>query len=551
MGNTVVDSMETGTDLLGLIMDEKKDGSNESDASMRAKCAKDLELFCKTYFPDVFTSKFCAFHKDVFKTLEQATLNPNPQKEFICRAAPRGHGKSQIISFGYPLWCICYGYRHNIVIVSDTGDQCEQFILDIKVNLEENEKLIHDFGTLAKEQVIWRQREIVTDNNVHVVGKSAGQSLRGIKYNSLRPDLIVIDDLENDENVETEMQRIKLYNWFMKVLLKCGNTTPIFVYIGTVLNYDALLYKVLNEPKFSMWNRKAYRAVYEFSTSPKWDEWESIMADASLGNDAAKKAKKFYLKNKKEMLKGVKCLWPDKEEDYYYNLMVERYADEEAFNSELQNDPLTDNSRTFKVEWLENDMYTELPEITEVYYAVDMSMGKAKKGDTSAIIGIGKGIDNYLYVLEADVKRKRTVDKTIDDLVYHVMKYYDKLKAFAVETDLFLEFVSDTMKERVLDKGLYVPWVEIKQAHTGSKDARIKGTLVSPIQHGYLRFHESQRELLKQLRNYPKDNDDAVDALQMAMSQVRAAQENQFCFTSLSIKGDNTLSLNKLGGVYR
>ena len=151
----------------------------------------------------------------------------------------------------------------NIVIVSDTGEQAEQFILDIKNNLEDNEKLIRDFGTMAREQKMWRQREIVTDNGVHLVGKSAGQSLRGIKYNSLRPDLIIIDDLEDDENVETELQRIKLYNWFMKVLLKCGNTTPIFVYIGTVLNYDALLYKILNEPKFSMWNRASYRAVYE------------------------------------------------------------------------------------------------------------------------------------------------------------------------------------------------------------------------------------------------------------------------------------------------
>ena len=538
-------------DLLGLILDEGKGKVNKYDESTKAECAKDLEKFCKTYFPDVFCSEFCEFHKDVFKTLETYILSENPNKSYVCRAAPRGHGKSQIISFALPLWCVAYGYRHNIVIVSDTGEQAEQFILDIKNNLEDNELFIRDFGKLATQQVIWRQREIVTDNNIHIVGKSAGQSLRGIKYNSLRPDLIIIDDLENDENVETEMQRVKLYNWFMKVLLKCGNTAPLFVYIGTVLNYASLLYKILNEPKFSMWNRKAYRAVYAFADNQKlWDKWESIMSDAKLGNQAKDKAYEFYTEHKAAMLKGVKCLWPQKEKEYYYNLMIEKYADEEAFNSELQNDPLTDDSRVFKVEWLESDMYTELPEITEVYYAVDMSMGKSKHSDTSAIIGVGKGVDNYFYVLQADVKRKRTVDETIDDLTRHIMRYYSKLKAFAVETDLFLEFVSDTMKDRVMSKGLYVPWVEIKQAHTGSKDMRIKGTLVSPIQHGYLKFHESQRALLKQLRNYPKDNDDAVDALQMAMSCVRSAQENQFCFTSLNLNNTKAtgggLSIAKL-----
>jgi predicted phage terminase large subunit-like protein len=435
---------------------------------------------------------------------------------------------------GLPLWCICYGYRKNICIVSDTGPQAEQFILDIKTNLEENELLLADFGNLVKRKKIWRQQEVVTDTNIHLAGKSAGQSLRGVKYNSVRPDLIVIDDLENDENVETDGQRTKLYNWFMKVLLKCGGSNPIFVYIGTILNYDALLYKVLHDVKFSIWDRKVYKAVYKFSGSPLWGKWESIMSDLSLGNTAKDKAYQLYSDNKTTMLAGVETLWPEKEEDYYYNLMCERFTDEEAFNSELQNDPLTDKTRIFKVEWLDKCLYTVLPEITEVYYAVDVSMGKSKRSDTSAIIGVGKGVDNYFYVLEADIQRKRSPDAVIEDLVWHIMKYYGKLKGFAVETDVFLEFLADVMKERIVSKGLYVNWVEIKQAQAGSKELRIK-SLVPKIQHGYIRFHESQRELIKQLRNYPKDNDDGVDALQMAMSIITAASESSFCFTKLSM----------------
>lgn len=532
-------------DLLGLIITEKSDGSiNPHDESMKAKCAKDFKLFCQTYLSEVFTSAFCEFHDDVFLTCQSAILDHHNDKQHICRAAPRGHGKSQVISFGLPLWCIVYGYRKNIVIVSDTGDQAEQFILDIKTNLEENEMILKDFGTLAKLQKMWRQREIVTDNDVHIVGKSAGQSLRGIKYNSIRPDLVIIDDLENDENVETEGQRIKLYNWFVKVLLKCGGTNPIFVYIGTVLNYDALLYKVLTSTSFSMWNRKSYRAVYTFSKSPLWDQWEGILSDVKLGNTAKDKAYAFYQLHKSAMLKGVKCLWPEKEEDYYYNLMIEKFADEEAFNSELQNDPLTDKTRVFKIEWLENDMYDVLPEITDVYMSTDVSMGK-KGSDASVIMAVGKGVDNYYYVLNPDIQRKRNIDKLNDDLVYSIAKYYSKLRGFAVETDLFLEYVSKVMQDKILSKGLYVNWIEIKQAHVGSKDARIKGTLVSLIQHGYLRFHESQRELLKQLRNYPKDNDDGVDALQMAMSIAMGANESSFSFTSLSMTPNN-LSVNSL-----
>lgn len=505
---------------------------NASDKSMKQRCAVDLELFCKHYFPDTFSSEFCEFHRDVFRTLEDAILCHPEKKQHICRAAPRKHGKSQVISMALPLWCICYGYRVNIVIVSDTGDQAEQFVLNIKTNLEENDVLLADFGNLVRRKKKWKQREIVTDTNIHLISKSAGQSLRGINYNSVRPDLIVIDDLENDENVETDGQRVKLYKWFTRVLMKCGGINPIFVYIGTVLNYDALLYKVIHDVGFSRWNRKSYKAVYKFSDSPLWDQWETMMSDLTLGNDAPIKAEEFYMEHREEMLKGVETLWPESEPDYYYGLMMERFEDEEAFNSELQNDPMTDDLRTFKVEWLERCMYTELPEITEVYYAVDVSMGKNNRGDTSAIIGVGRGVDNYYYVLEADVKRKRSPDMVIEDLVYHIMKYYDKLKGFAVETDVFLEFVAKVMKDRIVAKGFYVDWVPLKQAQRGSKELRVK-SLCRPIKQGYLRFHESQRELLKQLRNYPKDKDDAVDGLEMVMSIAVPTLATRFSFGSI------------------
>ena len=518
--------------ILGLIIDEVDNETPINQRSMKEQCSKDLELFCKYYFPDVFTSEFCDFHYDIFRTCENTILKNKHKKQYVCRAAPRGHGKSQVISFGLPLWCICYGYRLNIVIVSDTGPQAEQFILDIKTNLEENERLLADFGNFVKRKKIWRQHEVVTDTNIHLIGKSAGQSLRGIKYGPVRPDLIIIDDLENDENVETDGQRVKLYNWFTKVLMKCGGDNPVFIYIGTILSYDALLYKVINDVRFSRWNRFKYQAVYEFSKSELWDKWEEIRSNLSLGNKAEPTAYKFYQSNKAKMLKGVKCLWPEKEEDYYYNLMCERFEDEEAFSSELQNDPLTDDMRIFKVEWLERCLYTDLPEITDVFYSVDVSMGKSKKSDTSAILAVGKGIDNYYYVLEADIQRKRNPDIVIEDLVGHISKYYDKLRGFAVETDVFLEFVAKVMDERMRSCGLYINWVQLKQAQRGSKELRVK-SLIPDIKHGYVRFHESQRELLKQLRNYPKDADDAVDALEMVMSIAKPSMSSKFSFGSI------------------
>ena len=91
------------------------------------------------------------------------------------RAAPRGHGKSQILSFAYPLWCALYGYAKNILIVSDTAEQAIQFVMAIKDELAENELILDTFGN--KEGSVWAQQKIITRDKIQIVGKGAGQKL--------------------------------------------------------------------------------------------------------------------------------------------------------------------------------------------------------------------------------------------------------------------------------------------------------------------------------------------------------------------------------------
>ncbi len=156
------------------------------------ECAISLELFAKTYFPDVFSSEFSPLHKEFFKSVEDIILNRKRRKNYYVRAAPRGHGKSQVLSFLLPLWCIVYKYKQNILIVSDTLDQARGFIQAIKTELEENDLLKADFGNLVSEEK-WAQDKIITLNKVQVYGRGAGQKLRGNKYGSIRPQLIIID----------------------------------------------------------------------------------------------------------------------------------------------------------------------------------------------------------------------------------------------------------------------------------------------------------------------------------------------------------------------
>lgn len=498
--------------------------------------ATNLEHFAKTYFPHIFSTPFCDFHHSMFRDAENMILHfDNLHNKFV-RAAPRGHGKSRIISVVFPIWLIVYGYRKNILIISDTFEQAKEFIQTIKDELEDNERLKKDFGLLKGDKT-WASDKIVTKNKIQVFAKSSGQSLRGSSYNNIRPEVVILDDLENDEAVETENQRKKLYDWFMKVLMPIGNPRTVFLYVGSVLHYESLLYKVLTDSKFNNWNRATYKAVYTFSESPCWTVWEEIFNDLS-DPDAAKNAADYFEEHRDEMMDGVKIMWEGRNfglfehldcsyeekmrlsrDNWYQELMILRMQDDEAFNSEYQNNPMTEASRVFKESWIKANYYdeTNLPKMKQIYASVDLSMGKSRTSDYSAIIFVGRGVDNYFYVLEADIER-RSPDIIINDILLYLDKYNGRLDGFIVEENVFQEFFSKTLQQTAVDMGLYVNWISARSTASDNKGTRIR-SLAPKIKQGYIKFNKNHRVLESQLKNFPKDHDDAPDCLERCISK--------------------------------
>lgn len=503
-------------DILDDAVKDLESSSNKTGMGNKEKGAKDLEFFATTYFPEIFKSECCVFHHDMFKDAEDMILNYDGHHNKFARAAPRGHGKSRIISVVFPLWIICYQYRKNIMLIADTRDQSMEYIQTIKSELEENAQLRQDFGDLVGN-VKWATDEIITKNDIHVVAKSSGQSLRGNSYKNVRPEVVILDDLENDESVETEGQRKKLYNWFMKVLMPIGNPRTVFLYVGSILHYESLLYTVLTSPKFAEWDRRIYRAVISFNTSPLWQEWEKLYTNLE-DEKSADTAFTFFKEHEKEMLEGAEVLWAQREKDFYYKLMVMQLQDSDAFNSEYQNNPMTEENRVIKAEWIESNFYTEPPKMKEIYASVDLSLGKSRTSDTSAIIVVGRGVDNYFYVLEADVER-RSPDKIIVDMLTYIEKYGSSLNGFIVETNVFQEFFATTVKDLCTKIGIYVNWLERASSSKDNKGMRIR-SLAPKFKQGFIKLKPTQSMLIQQLKNFPRDHDDAPDALERCISEM-------------------------------
>lgn len=492
--------------------------------------AIDLEYFGRAYLAHYFVRKSPAFHGELDRIWREGVmkgLDPTESAKEINRAdgcrraieAPRGHAKSTTFTFKDDLHAAAYAYKHYILILSDSSEQAEGFLADLKTELEENAALKEDFGEL--EGKVWKASVILLSNGVKIEAIGSGKKIRGRRHKQWRPDLIVCDDLENDENVNTPDQRKKLRNWYYKAVSKCGDTYTDIVYIGTLLHFDALLANVAKNPSYKT---SVYRGVISFAENVElWDAWERIFTD--LANDARQEdAEEFFKANREEMLEGTAVLWEEKLS--YYDLMVIRISEGEAsFNSEIQNDPIDPESCTFQEEWFDfyDDDGKTIPDFSDPRFmffgANDPSLGKNKKSDTSSIFAIAKDTKTgFLYILIADVE-KRKPDKIIEDALEASRRlkrdYKRPYYQFGVETVQFQYYFAEIMRQRSAEAGEYLPIVEINS--TQNKDARIQ-SLQPFVKNGYIKFSKKHKTLYKQMTEYPMGkNDDAPDGLQMAV----------------------------------
>ena len=70
-----------------------------------------------------------------------------------------------------------------------------------------------DFPHVCGASKNWKIGEFVSKNGVKLKAFGSGKRLRGVKFGVYRPDLVVLDDLENDTNVRSKEQRDKLEEW--------------------------------------------------------------------------------------------------------------------------------------------------------------------------------------------------------------------------------------------------------------------------------------------------------------------------------------------------
>lgn len=323
----------------------------------------------------------------------------------VAIAAPRGHAKSTAITYSYVLANILFRQRDFALIVSETEAQSVLFLNDLKKELQENEDLrsLFAFRGFVKETESDFIGEFEDGSKFRVIAKGSEQKVRGLKWMGKRPNLIVCDDLEGDEQVMNKERRDKFKRWVFGALLPCRSDDGIVRVVGTILHADSFLENVMPREHDK---RTVTDGLKTYSLNPK-TSWKSTKYKAHNSD--------FSL-----------ILWKSKKSEAWLRAERQKYIDQglpDVYSQEFLNVPIDGSRALFKkgdlMPMTESDRGMKL----NYFIGIDLAISDAQRSDYSAFV-VG-GMDENRIVQVRNVIRERMDGSEIVDMILALHRTYE------------------------------------------------------------------------------------------------------------------------------
>jgi len=232
---------------------------------------KSFYWFFHYYFFSHVKYQTAEFQKEIFN------LAQNNSNDTLIITAFRGSGKTTIITQAFVIWSIIGMLEKKyVVILTQTMEQARALLVNVRYELENNPLLRLDLGPFKEETGEWRSSSLVLNKyGAKITVASIEQGIRGTKYGSNRPDLIIADDLENINSVRTQESRDKIYTWLMGDVMHLGDRNTKIIIVGNLLHQDSVMMRLKNgieEGKIKGTYRQ-YPAIYLDSEGDEHSMW--------------------------------------------------------------------------------------------------------------------------------------------------------------------------------------------------------------------------------------------------------------------------------------
>jgi predicted phage terminase large subunit-like protein len=469
-----------------------EDDTPEKQQARKDRGKHDLLYFCETYLPHYFTAEFGDFHYE-WEDLTEI------RDESVFVAAPREHAKSTFFTFGVPIRNICYALRWFELLISDTNDQATGFTLPIRLELEENPRIRHDFGDLTGKP--WKKNDFTTANGVRTLARGRGEKVRGLKNRQYRPDFAVVDDFENDENVENPKLVTAGIRWLKRAVIGSMGKGYTLLMVGNLFHPKSCLSQFIaekDEDEKPLYVSRVYRAWIDYGKPDQRPLWPALWSPERL-------------EKKRRQMGSV------------------------DFNAEMMNLTGAEGS-PFPEDWFK---YYEIEELNGLEIimatAADPSAKSGEGNDFKAVVTVGLNRKAMIfYCLHAWIRHASP-----GEMFAASYRQYDEYGGMVgIEENMLEDFLHEAIFNYAKEAGRYLPWQPVR--HNTNKIGRIVGTLSYLVEYGKLRFrrHHSDQDLLVEQLIYILNknvHDDGPDALEEAVSMLQKGG-GVFEFTSTGVR---------------
>lgn len=474
--------------------------TKEDLAAIAEKAYRDPVFFCKYFMPTQFPGPVPWFHKAIMAILDRNAKfligdpdYPRIQKNFIDTRGVqifnddftmnlqqhvmlmigRGFAKTTIAGQAMPLKRTLYRDAQVILYISSSSTHAEMQLNNLK-NLCESPRVTTVFGRVKpdrNEDLKWRSDLIETTFGSAMIARGSQGQVRGLNWNGIRPKLIIIDDLEDKETVQSPDQRHKQKEWLYADVIPALAKDPnaqLFI-IGTLIHPASVLTVIRDDQMFT----SIILDFFDKDGVPIWEE--------HMGMDAYNKLKSSYANA------GTLST-------FYLEYHQKAVATEEA---------------KFRPDYIRMGPMPPRAEM-QVAIMIDPAISQSLTSDWAVIYVVGMGKNGYKYVLDCWRSRTATAYEQVE--AYFMMCKRWRPQKHGFESQAFQKALGEIMREAMFRQKYYFEAVPVNQ--TTSKISRVEGILQPQYAAGYMVHTKQFPELVEQLMDWPnvaiKDDADCL-----------------------------------------
>ena len=394
----------------------------------------------------------------------------------------RESGKDQIVFQANLLHALTYPLpdRQYIVIVAATQTLASNKLKDVtrQFQARDNGLLRLDVEKIVEDSGSAFQVRYTDGFQVRIEAYGKGASIRGLVWGTFRPDILVLNDIQDKEDMESPTVLEKDWGWFLSDCMFLGNSTRIFL-IGNNLGQSCIIERVFASARELGFTAEKFPALIKDRTEAAWPERfpvEMLLAERAGFNAI-----------------GKLDIWERER-------MCEAMAEE---------------SRPLKVEDLRYyDEYSVDLAGAAIITMVDPAISEKKDADPTVIMTVAIHPDGGWYILDTDRARRNPTEQI--DAIFRAVSRWGP-QSVGIETVAYQESLAHFIEQEQKKRGVFFTVVRVK-THK-NKEWKIRTRLQPLLRSGNILLPKHAgwvQGFLDELRSFPMgEHDDMLDTLAM------------------------------------